>query len=338
MKKTVLIIITIACVLLSLAWIFDDRITGFLTESNRTDANLMIIDGWMRLTTVDSLKEEIQKNKYDQIIVAGIRSSDLDFCKVEMNGFLIFYPRFKNLPDQDIKEHTLEIVTKSKMGGIYKCHYFFHVNDSIIGEHYSEGFENTACFNWRGSLNDIDSMMVQFTNDMYDDYGDRDLFIKEIRIDTTIIIPYQYNSVTDFGRMGGTGRKVNDYDSHPQIIRNKIFDYGVDSSKVTAITIDKTILNRTLAIALAVRNFIEKDDTVIQDIKGINVVSMGIHSKRTWRTYRNVLNKSIEIGYISLPDYRDSDPKLKRILRTITETIDYLYYCVILVPYRIGLF
>ncbi len=324
----------LVCLLLFLIWIFESRITAFLSESDRVDANLMIIDGWMRVTTVDSLKKEIQNDKYEQIAVAGIRSSDLDFCKVEMNGFLIFYPQFQNLPDQEIKEHSIEIVTKSKMGGIYKCHYYFHINDSIAGEFYSEGFENTAGLKWSGSLKDIDSMMVQFTNDMYDDFGDRDLFVKEIRVDSTIVISYQHNSVIDFGRMGGPGRIVNDYDSYPQIIRNKIYTFCVDPEKVTAIAIDHTRINRTLATALAIREWIEESG---HGIKGINVASMGIHSKRTWLTYKSVLDKSLKIGYISLPDYRDSDPKARRVFRTITETIDYLYYCIILIPFRLGL-
>ncbi len=320
--------------MLFLVWIFESRITAFLSESDRIEANLLIIDGWMRVTTVDSLKEEIMNNKYEQIVVAGIRYSDLDFCKVEMNGFLIFYPGFQTLPDQGIKEHSIEIVTKSKMGGIYKCHYYFHINDSIAGEFYSEGFENSAFLKWTGSLNQIDSIMIQFTNDMYDDFGDRDLFVKEIRVDSSIVISYQHNSVTDFGRMGGPGRIVNDYDSHPQIIRNRIYTFGIDSAKVKAIAIDKTNFNRTLATAIEVNNWLEKSD---YDIRGINVASMGIHSRRTWLTYKSILDKSFRIGYISLPDYRDSDPKSKKVIRTFTEVIDYTYYCLILIPFRIGL-
>lgn len=320
--------------MLILIWIFERRITSFLSETHRINANLMIVDGWMRLTTVDALKEEIQNDNYDKIIVAGIRSSDLDFYKLAMNGFLIFYPQFQELPDKDIKEHSIEIVTRSKMGGIYKCHFYFYINDSIAGEFYSEAFENASCLKWEGSLKDIDSMMVQFTNDMYDDYGDRDFFIKEIRIDSTIVISYQHNTVTDFGQIGGPDRIVNDYDSHPQIIRNKIYSFGIDTTAVTAITIEHRRFNRTLSTALAVRKWIESSGHTIE---GINVVSMGIHSKRTWRTYRSVLDKSIDIGFISLPDYRDSDSKARRVLRTITESIDYLYYCIILIPYSLNL-
>lgn len=334
LKKTLAGIIVLMFLLPFLVWIFEKRLTAFLSESERIDADILIIDGWMRVSTVDSLKEEIRDNHYKHFVVAGMRSPNMDYCKMEMNGYLIFYPGFRNLPYMGKKEHLIEIVTMSKNGGIYKCHYYFHINDSIAGDFYSEGFENTALVKWTGSLNDIDSMMVQFTNDMYDDFGDRDLFVKEIRVDSTIIIPYQYNSVTDFGKIGGSGRTVNNYDSNPQLIRNRIYSYGIDTSKVTSITIDRKRLNRTLATALEVRRWFEESG---RRIEGINVASMGIHTKRTWLTYKSVLDKSLKIGYISLPDYRDSEPKAKRVLRTLKETIDYFYYHLILIPFRIGM-
>lgn len=334
MKKIFLIFTALLCSVIFLIWIFQDRLNTYLSAAREADGNLLIIDGWMRLTTVGYLKEELRKGNYEHILIAGMRSSDLEFCKVEMNGFLIFYPGIHTTEGQVKKEHTLEIVTKSKMGGIYKCHFNFYINDSILGDFYSEGIENTASITWMGSLNEIDSMMVQFTNDMYDDIGDRDLFVKEIRIDSTLVISYQHNSVLDFGKLGGTNRKSNDYDSHQQILRNELLANGIDSAKVVAISLDNRKFNRTLTTALAVRDWIEKNNL---NINGINVASMGIHSRRTWLTYKTVLNTSCEAGYISLPDYRDSDSSKSKFLRTLTETIDYIYYSIILIPFRLNL-
>jgi hypothetical protein len=333
MKKIFLIFTALLCSVIFLIWIFQDRLNTYLSAAREADGNLLIIDGWMRLTTVENLKEELQKGKYEQILIAGMRSSDLDFCKVEMNGFLIFYPGIPKTPGQVKEEHTLKIVTKSKMGGIYRCHFNFYINDSIVGDFYSEGVENTSSITWMGSLNDIDSMMVQFTNDMFDDIGDRDLFVKEIRIDSTRILSYQHNSVLDFGRLGGGNRKSNDYDSHQQILRNELIASGIDSAKVAAIALDNKKFNRTLTTSLAVRDWINHNNL---NINGINVASMGIHSRRTWLTYKTVLNSSCVVGNISLPDYRDSDSNKKKFLRTLTETLDYIYYNIILIPFRLN--
>ena len=334
MKKIIIIFAAFLCTVILLIWINEDRINSYLSGTCKVNGNFFIIDGWMRLSTVDNLKEELRNSKYEKIVIAGLRSSDLEFCKVEMNGFLIFYPGFSTAAGQVKEEHTLEIVTKSKMGGIYKCHFNFFINDSIVGDFYSEGVENTASLTWMGSLNEIDSMMVQFTNDIYDDIGDRDLFVKEIRIDSTLIISYQHNSVLDFGQLGGTNRKTNDYDSHQQILRNELVANGIDSAKVVAIALDNRQFNRTLATALAVRDWIKENNT---NINGVNIASMGIHSRRTWLTYKTVLDTNCEVGNISLPDYRDSDSGKSKFLRTLTETLDYIYYNIILIPFSLNL-
>lgn len=306
------------------------RLKGFLSESHKVDANLLIIDGWLNVTSIEMIKEEVLSQNYDLILTAGMQSSDLEFCKVPMNGFLIFYPRLQVFQDIKKEDHVIEVTTKSKMGGIYSCHFNLYVNDSIIADFTCDDQPRKLSSIWHGSLKNIDSLTIQFTNDMVDENGDRDLYVKEVTIDDTIIIPYQYNTVLDYGLIGGPGRIVNNYNSNTQILRNKLFEFGVDSSKVTAITIKKTIFNRTLASAVAVREWLKSSE---MKVKGINVVSKGIHSRRTWLAYRRILNPSYNVGIISLPDQVNTDSGDKTVLQTLGETLDLIYYNIILFPY-----
>ena len=48
-------------------------------------------------------------------------------------------------------------------------------------------------------LGSIDSLMIEFTNDMLDDYGDRNLYVKELIFNEIIKIHYRNNSVYDIG-------------------------------------------------------------------------------------------------------------------------------------------
>lgn len=304
-------------------------LSRFLSESHEVDANILIIEGWLPDAAIEMIKSEVQNDKYDLILTAGIQSAELDFCMVAMNGYLIFYPTFMETTREYTASHLIEVTARSKMGGIYKSHFNFYVNDSLVGDFNADEKPQKFGIQWNRPLTDIDSIAVQFTNDMVDENGDRNLYVKEITIDNQIIIPYQYNSVFDIGLIGGTDRIVNDYESHPQVIRNKLIAGGIDSSRVVAITGKRTDINRTLVSALAVRKWLRSTKP---DIAGINIVSMGIHSRRTWLTYRKVLGKSFSTGVISLPGHATAENGNSEV-GTLGETLDLVYYNIILLPY-----
>ncbi len=106
---------------------------------------------------------------------------------------------------------------------------------------------------WRHRL-----FLLSSTNDYLDEGGDRNLYIREIIIDNNIVIPYQFNSIFDIGSLGGKDRIVNNYTSHPEIIRNKLIASGIDSSKIIAVTgREEPTLTEHLTGALAFRDWLK---------------------------------------------------------------------------------
>lgn len=305
-------------------------LTNYLEKSNPVEADMLIIESWLSDSAIAMSKSEIQKDDYDFIVTTGIESSELDFCMVAMNGYLIFYPNYKSGTGKEIGNHSIEILAHSKMGGKYCSHFNFYVNDSLLTDFNADEKPRKYKVIWKKPLTEIDSLMIEFTNDYFDDQGDRNLYIKEIIIDNDITIPYQFNSVFDIGLLGGSDRNINNYRSHPEIIRNKLIKYGIDSSKIVAVTGKKTNLNRTLTGALAFRDWLK---TSGPNVKGINIITMGIHSRRTWLTYNRIIDKSINIGIISLPESENPELEKSEFIRTITETLDLIYYWIITIPY-----
>lgn len=306
------------------------KLPAYLSESGKTEANILIIESWLPDAALKIANTETTRKDYDLILTTGVQSSELDFRMVAMNGYLIFYPGLPKDINEDKENHVIEITAKSKMGGIYCSHFNFFINDSLMADFNADEKPRKYQISWYGSLKDIDSVSVQFTNDMVDDKGDRNLYVKNIIIDNEIIIPYQYNSIFDIGTIGGNDRILNDYVSHPQIVRKKLILSGIDSSKVIAVTGKRTNLNRTLQSALAVKKWLKASKC---HVEGINIVSMGIHSRRTLLTYRRVLDKTYNIGIISLPDLWKTDSGNSKILSTLGETLDLIYYWIILLPY-----
>ena len=304
-------------------------LSDFLAKNDPVDANLLIIDGWLPETGVEMVIKEAKKNNYNLIIPVGVNSSETDYCLMGMNGYLIFYPGLDLSVNEDYANHIIEVLVHSEMGGKYSTHCNFFVNDSLVTDFIVGMKPEKIAIHWKGSLKDIDSLMVNFDNDYLDENGDRNLYVREIIIDNKTVIPYQFHSIFDKGSLGGKDRIVSNYKSHPEILRNKLINSGIDSLKVFPITGKRTNINRTLTSALAFRKWLKSSGI---KVSGINIITVSIHARRTWMTYRRVLDKSYKIGIISLPDLDNSASKKSRYLKTLTETLDLIYYWIILIP------
>jgi hypothetical protein len=105
---------------------------------------------------------------------------------------------------------------------------------------------------------------------------------------------------------------------------------GIDSSRIIAVPGEKVIINRTLTSAIAVRDWLKT--TEIKPA-GINILSSGTHSRRTWMTFSKVLGDSCRVGIISIPDYKNNNSKKRRLFKTFRETAAIVYYWLILLPY-----
>jgi len=213
------------------------------------------------------------------------------------------------------------------MNGKYQAHFNFFVNDSLIADFQADKKEKEYCINWEKSLKSIDSIMIEFDNDFVDDHGDRNLYVKEIIIDHKIKIPYQFHSVLNIGPLDGTESIPNNYDSNAELCRNKLISLGIDSNLVIAVPAKRVSINRTLTSALAFRNWLKSTE---MRVTGINIISLGVHSRRTWIVYRKLLGKSYDIGIISLPEDENKKLQKPKILSAIYEVIGIIYYRIIL--------
>ena len=302
----------------------------FLSKSKKVNANILIVEGWIPQYALEMAYKEFRNNDYDLIITTGIKSSNLEFYNVSMNGYLIFYPKLKSMSNNGNDHHTIEVTAHSEKGGKYCAHFNFYVNDSLVADFKADKKIRKYSINWNGRLKDINRLLINFDNDMVDDRGDRNLYIKEIIIDHKIIIPYQFNSEYDIGKLDGKDRIINNFDSNAEIARNKLIACGADSSVVIAVPANKVSLNRTLSSALAFRGWLKTTD---KNVTGINIISQGVHSRRTWMTYKKVIGKSYALGIISLPEDEKLNSKRPGIFEILYEIIGLIYYSIILIPY-----
>ncbi len=330
-KKTVRAFIGI-CLSAALILILSAKIHPriWLSKTERVPANLLIVEGWITPDALESVTKEFREKDYETLVVTGVKSSYLDYYNVASLGTLIFYPLLNSSPDTENSNHLIEIMAHSKMGGKYSAHFNFYINDSLVTDFTAGKQKRKYAFNWYGKLSDIDSLMIEFDNDMVDEHGDRDLFIKEIIIDKELHIPYQFNSVYEILTMDGKKRIINNYNSKSGIVRNELITFGIDSSLIASVSAGKTAINRTLSSAIATRNWLNKTDL---RITGINIMSPGVHSRRTYMIYKKVLGESYSIGIVSIPQDNRNKSKIRVLFEIVYELIGIIYYKVILLPF-----
>jgi hypothetical protein len=304
-------------------------ISGYLSKSEQVKANILIVEGWLPDYAINMSYKEFKNNKYDYVITTGLKTPQ-DYFGLYSNGFLIFYTKNKFSGNSKYGQHLIEVDAYSELEGENCAHINLFVNDSLIVDYLTDKQKRKYPIKWTGSLSDIDSIMVEFTNDNYGDFGDRNLFIKEIIVDHNIIIPFQNNTIYDVGDLDGKYRVVNNFYSDAELARNSLLSIGIDSSQIITIPGERVRINRTLTSALAFRDWLKTSKI---DIKGINIISMGTHARRTWMTYNKILKEKYDIGIISLPDNISKNSSLRKTFRTIRETLGIIYYWIILIPY-----
>jgi hypothetical protein len=331
-KRSLIIIFIFTSVIISGYFFFKpafNYLSVYLSKSDQVNANILVVEGWLPGYALGMAYNEYQKKGYDYVVTTGLKYSS-DYYPLYMNGYLIFHlgEKLKSLDKTD--HHTIEINAFSELGGKHSAHFNFFVNNLLTADFNAEKRKQIFPVNWMGSLKDIDSLMVEFTNDDIGYFGDVNLYVKEIIIDHKIKIPFQNNSEFNIGVLNGGRRIVTNFNSYAELARNRLLALGISPSRIIAIPGNKVKINRTLTSALAFRDWLK---TTNIDIKGINIISMGTHARRTWMTYNKVMNENYDIGIIALPDYNNNHSRINRFLETIRQTLGIIYYWVILIPY-----
>lgn len=332
-RKGVLITSGVLILLIPIGYLFlkpaFNYLSGFLSKSEQVKANILIVEGWLPDYALKMAYEEYKKNSYDYIFTTGLKSS-VKYFRLAEDGYLVFYPKNRLSEMNETGPHSIEVDAYSELEGNYCAHFNLYINASLVAGFFTEKQKKKYRISWIGNLKEIDSILVQFNNDNMGDFGDINLFVKDVTIDNKVNIPFLNNSVYDIADLDGKRRIINNVNSNAELAKNRLIALGIDSSRIADVPGRKVRINRTLTSALAFRDWIKKTDI---DIKGIKIISLGAHARRTWMTYNRVLNEKYKIGIISLPDYKNTYSLKNQVIKTIRETLGIIYYWLILIPY-----
>ena len=300
------------------------RLHIILSETKTVEeANVLLVEGWIEEAGLDEAIKEYQQGTYDLIVTTGLSSPE--HCLVSMNGDLVFYtPKFSNY-DGVIANNLIGVKAYSELDKEHSAHCIVLVNNIVIGDVYCSTKKKTYHFSWYGNLSNIDSITVRFDNDSRGAVGDRNLYVDGLIVNDSLEVPVQHNSVYFIKTPLDYQVLPNNATSYAEMARNYMVNHGIDSSGIIALSGEKRRLNRTLSSATLFKNWMQSQK---HDVTAVNVLSQGVHARRTFISYKALLSKECEVGIIAVNNTQHFS--WKKILK---EVVGIAYYSVILLFY-----
>jgi hypothetical protein len=324
----VLLIISVVGILLFI------KASKTLTHNQIIPSNILVVEGWISEKALnEAYNEFVDNGDYKYLIVTGDRMDENHFLYI--NSFLIFHPgeqiRNEINPGDSL---VIELTIESTLGIEDPAQFVFWINNEEVAEHYT--YKHTESFVVQTDLKieEIDSLMVQFTNDKVSELGDRNLMIRKVSINGVKLTFENSQIFHDIGRPFGKNRRNLTTNTFAGLAALFFLDKGISENQVIAVPNYNSWLGRTFGNARALKRWFESDGIADQiDISGINVVTMDFHSYRTWRTYKKMLKKVSDVGVISLRDDSTYGTESLRKNRELKETIALVYYWIFILPW-----
>jgi hypothetical protein len=95
------------------------------------------------------------------------------------------------------------------------------------------------------------------------------------------------------------GFYLSEYQNQAELMCATLVKLGIDRGRIIPVSIPAVEVNRTAAMAMAVRKRILQDNL---EIKAVNIYSFDVHTRRSYFIYQRVLKPEIKVGAIAHPN------------------------------------
>ena len=318
------VFILTSAILIALAF-YLDWFESYLSVNNPVSPELLIVEGWVSEPTISAAAKEYQDKKYSGIFTSG---SPIDSAYLlSENGFLDF--NFSPQPVSLQKNDTLSFILKgSPVKGIYP-EYLVFVNDQKV----AGGFTSES---WKTYQHTLDSsffaerISISFINDEHFMGEDRNMEVKCLDLQKSTY-PARSDDVIHY-RSSDYQREhpiLTNFSSVADICAHKLYLEGIPDQEIEEVASPVSDKNRTLASAIVISNFLENQNL---PYKSFNIMSEGIHARRTWMAYKFALrNQADAVGIICVPPSRRVNSTLKpyskkEIVRELSSILYYKFF------------
>jgi hypothetical protein len=316
---------------------------SFFTLNYQINSNALILEAWISPFEAEQAIPLIKSDSVKSVIVVGKaypdnRDSILSQLQAHFNNpksneengkdgiwlltnsSLAF--NLNEIPKGKVPYDSLIICIKAKGSEVagFFAHFNLVINGMCCGNSFSCAHDSTYYYFLLNPAEGLQSVIVHFDNDLVHHGQDRNLKVISISVGDTEIKANDHN--TFYTR--NEGKYSNGFDSQAAEMKNYLLQLGVPSQKVSDMSFEPVMQNQTLAAAHA---FISSPFS--SSISSVNIVSSGLHSRRTWLTYKRVLGKETLVGVVNFEqsDFRKGtrEENISHFLQLMDEASSYLF-------------
>ncbi len=303
---------------------------SFLDYNAPVKSGNTVVEGWLQACELEQIADRLQ-NVNTLIVVGNTYSDNNKFVQdyfnekrpdnsgkgrwLYANSTLIFDPELLNLKTTDDSLHIIVRAKGTEAAG-QSAHFNLIVNGKFSGDNFSTGKMKDYSFDLVNDDDGLKAVAVRFDNDCGFDGEDRNLFVYSIIIDGEQIVAGKSNSLIT----NSENRFTTGFASKAEVTLNYLKAIGMEPKSSHTVSFTPARENQTYAAAMEFRKWIVKTD-----IQSFNIVSAGVHSRRTWITYKSVLGDSFEIGIVSLETEKYGKNSWWQSVRGIGMMIDELF-------------
>ncbi len=144
-----------------------------------------------------------------------------------------------------------------------------------------------------------------------------------------------YNLIVVTGGQLVYGRNKTKYETTVELYVAKLESFGINKNKIIGLSKPTAIIDRTYNSGIALKEWYSKN---LDKPTTLNVISMGVHARRSRLLFQKALGKRYVVGIIALKSIGYDSEKWWRSssgFRTVTgELIAYLYAKFVFIPSR----
>jgi uncharacterized SAM-binding protein YcdF (DUF218 family) len=139
--------------------------------------------------------------------------------------------------------------------------------------------------------------------------------------------PYQYLLTT--GATLTQGHYLSAYKTYADLAQATLIKIGIAPDRIIAIPSPKVKRDRTYTSAVTLQEWLDQNPGKIHRI---NLMTPGVHARRSWTLFKKALGNRVEIGIIAIPD-RDYNAQSwwtssEGVKKVVFEAIGYFYAAV----------
>lgn len=298
---------------------------AYLSVNKPASPEILILEGWVSDTTVRLAAKEFHDRPYSRIFTSG-SPTDPNYLLAE-DGYLEFSFQEKSLmlESKDTISFTLR---GSPVQGTFPEYKIFINDQEVAGGFTSLSWETYSYI--IPSSTAAKKISISFVNDSHHMGEDRNLEVKCLRVNSELFMARARNvlhfKLSDPQRLSP---RFTYYASVAEKCAHDLQMQDIPADLIDAVPSTVSIKNRTLASAIKISIFMEKQAL---QASAVNIMSEGIHARRTWISYRYALRGQADmVGIISVPSARSYNPDLqeytnKEIIKELVSIVYYKYF------------